>query len=648
MYHREQCLSLTICFGLWKELLGILIMKEMNCVFKSTYYMQKVYLNLICINRNVMFLCVLFVACTVYGQQRFLTEHPRLLFTKAETVGVKTLIKKNPQVYELAEFLKAKADSFLGLPQIEYELNRYGNILYTSRSYVERLGTLALSYRIYNEQKYLDAANDALLWVCAYPDWDPKHYLDTAEMTTAVAIAYDWLYDMLPQATKNIVKHCLYERAVCPVLREYEKGGSGSWAKRETNWNVVCNAGMTLAALAIAEDYPQEAATILDNTAKYMPNCLKHFAPDGVCYEGPSYWGFTSSYLSLYLKAVEDNDCGRGGIARLPGIERTALYYKRALTPTGRIFNFANAHNEPLNTPAFFLFSQLYHQPEVAEWFRDELKQTIGGNKPLHQLFFLSLPWYDASSGKSRGDVPSLEVYHNTINDILVFNGDRNKQGSIYLIAKGGEPRQAHQQMDCGTFIVETDGVCWTDDLGSDDYTLPGFWDYRPGGQRWKYFRNSNLSHNTLSIDHKIQHASGEAFVCEERPDAERPYARLDMTSLYRDQASSVFRKFTLLDDYTMEVEDEVRLLDARSVVSWTAITKASVEVDGNKLHLTHHGKHFYMEILSPSSASFKTYPAVNTCGSEYPIHGFNMIEAECEFGGKSGSIVVRMSSKKL
>lgn len=610
--------------------------------------MRKVFFYLTGMSRSIALLFMLFVVCGVCGQQRFLAEHPRLLFTKAEMPEVKKLITNNPQVRELAEFLKAKADSILSLSQIEYELNRYGNILYTSRTYVERMGTLALVYRIYGEQKYLDGVDKALLWVCAFPDWDPKHYLDTAEMATAVAIAYDWLYDVLPQTTKDVVKHCLYERAIVQVLNEYEKGKSGSWAKRETNWNVVCNAGMTMAALAIAEDYPQEAATILDNAAMYMPNCLKHFAPDGVCYEGPSYWGYTASYLSLYLKAVEDNDSGRGGIAQLPGIERTALYYKRTLTPSGRIFNFANSHNEPLNTPAFFLFGRLYRQPEVAEWFRSELKQIVRNNPPLHQLFFLSLPWYDTASAGKAGFIPTLEVYHNTINDIVVFNGNRNKKGSLYLIAKGGEPMQAHQQEDCGTFIVESDGICWTEDLGSDDYTLPGFWDYKPGGHRWKYFRNNNLSHNTLSIDHKYQYPAGKAFVCEERSDILKPYAKLDMSTVYKEQATSVFRKFTLLDDFTMEVEDEVELVNPQSVVSWIAITKAGIETNGNKLHLTQNGKHFYMEFLAPAEVTFKTYPAKNTYKEEYPISGINIVEAECKFEGEKGKITVRMSSKKL
>lgn len=594
---------------------------------------------------TVVVFMLLFV-CNMYGQQRFLSNHPRLLFTGAEEAAVKQLIQNNQLAGELAEFLKAKADTLAITPQKPYLKDKYGNILWTSRSYVNRLGTLALAYRLYGERKYLDAANEALLWVCNYPDWDPPHYLDTAEMATAVAIAYDWLYDALPTSTKDLVKKCLYERAIVRVLREYEKGSLGSWAKRETNWNVVCNTGMVLAALGIAEDYPKEAAVILDNAAKYMPNCLKHFAPDGVCYEGPAYWGYTTSYLTLYLKAVADNDNGKGGIAQLPGLERTALYQKRTLTPSGRLFNFGNAGADAQNSPAFFLFSRMYNQPEVAEWYREKLKLTMQDNLLLHQLFFLSLPWFDNASPKKVEKIPALEIYHNTINDIIVFNGNRNKKGSLFLIAKG-EPRQAHQHLDGGTFIVESNGVCWTEDLGADDYALPGFWDGRPDGQRWKYFRNNNFSHNTLSIDHKIQYANGEAFVCEEHTDAKQPSVKLDMTTLYKDQASSVFRTFKLLNDYTIEITDEVDLLSPQSIVSWIASTKAQVEVKENRVRLTHEGKHFYMEIIAPAGATFKTYPAKNTYKGEYPIEGYNMLEAECGLEGGKGKVVVRMSSKR-
>lgn len=601
-------------------------------------------------NRSTMLLFMLLWTCIAWGQQPWLQSHPRLLFTGAETPEVKQLIKNDPLAGELASFLKAEADSVAGLKQLPYEMDKYGNMLYTSRGYLFRLGTLSLAYRMYGERKYLDAANRALLWVCGYPDWNPRHYLDTAEMTAAVAIAYDWLYDELPRATKQLVKACIYKNALHRVLAEYEKGGPGSWAKRETNWNVVCNTGMVLGALAVAEDYPEETHAILENAAKYMPNCLKLFAPDGVCYEGPAYWGYTNRYLAMYLKAVTDNGGDKGKIAELPGIPRTALYQIRTLTPSGHPFYFGNAGigHESFGGPAYFLYSKMFHQPEVAAWNRNEVSKALHGTQMFDQVFFLSLPWFDTASVEEVSTVPALEVYHNKINDIVVFNGDHRKKGSVYLAAKGGLPNQAHQQMDCGTFIVESDGVLWTEDLGADDYDLPGFWDGKPGGERWKYFRNNNFSHNVINIDHSLQYANGHAFVCEEQPEVKQPFATLNLCEVYREKAKSAYRKFTLIDDRTMEVEDEVELLDAYSRVTWVAGTKAEVKANGNKAVFVRNGKRFYMQIVAPAGAVFKTYPTKNTYKGEKPIKGITMLEAECMFKGTSGKVIVRMSSRKL
>lgn len=603
-----------------------------------------------CISRGVVLLGMMLSMGCAWGQQNWLSKHPRLLFTKDETAEVKQLMRSDPLAGELALYLKAKADSVVALEQLPYQMDKYGNMLHTSRAYLYRMGTVALAYRMYGDRKYLEAANQALLWVCNFPDWDPKHFLDTAEMTTAVAITYDWLYAVLPKSTKERVKKCLYERAITTVLREYEKGGSGSWAKRETNWNVVCNTGMVLGALAVAEDYPEEATLILENAAKYMPNCLKLFAPDGVCYEGPAYWGYTNRYLAMYLKAVTDNGGDKGKIAALPGISRTALYQIRTLTPSGHPFYFGNAGigHESFGGPMYFFYSKLFHQPEVADWNRKELANVLQGTEMFDQVFFLSLPWYHKTSSKEVADLPSLEVYHNKVNDIVVFNGDRTKKGSVYLVAKGGMPNHAHQQMDCGTFIIESDSVLWTEDLGSDDYDLPGFWDYKPGGERWKYFRNNNLSHNVINIDHSLQYANGHAFVCEEHPEAKQPSVKLDLSSVYKEKAKSTYRTFTLVDDCTLEVEDEICLLDPQSLVSWVVATKAAVEVKGNQAHLMRNGKHFYMQVLQPADVVLKTCPAKNTYPGEKPIQGITMLEATGSFKTAEGKFVVRMSSHPL
>ncbi len=45
------------------------------------------------------------------------------------------------------------------------------------------------------------------------------------------------------------------------------------------------------------------------------------------------------------------------------------------------------------------------------------------------------------------------------------------------------------------------------------------------------------------------------------------------------------------------------------------------------------------MEIIVRQGATFKTYPAKNTYKGEYPIEGYNMLEAECGLEGK-GKVV--------
>lgn len=598
-------------------------------------------------HKIALLLAFTLLSINIYCQNNTHVPHPRLLFTNAEEIKVKQLIKTDSLASQLAEFLRVKADSLILAPQIPYEKDKHGNILSIARSYVFRLTTLSTAYRVFGEYKYADAVNKALLWICNFPDWNPKHFLDTSELSSGIAIAYDWLYDILPPETKKIVRESLYNRTISVVLNEYETGTLGSWAKRETNWNVVCNTGMTLAALSVAENYPAETETILINAAKYIPNCLKHFAPDGVCYEGPAYWGYTTAYLSLYLKAVMDNGGDKGNISKLPGISSTALFYKRSLTPGGARFNFGNANlRECINSPAFFLFGKFYNQPEVSSWYRKELSNVMISNNSLHQLFFLALPWYDNAQSEKSAEIPAIEIYHNSINDLIVLNGDRNKEGSIFLIAKGGQPSQAHQQLDCGTFIIESDSICWSEDLGADDYSLPGFWDYKQGGNRWKYFRNNNLSHNTISIDRQYQHADGKAFVCEEQLAARIPSAKLNMTSLYPNHATSAFRKFSLINNHCIEIEDEINLINPESEIFWIMASKATIETNGKKAHLKRQGKDFYIEIIAPKNASFITYPAKNNFEAEYPITGINILEAVCKPEEGENKIIIQLRSR--
>lgn len=55
--------------------------------------------------------------------------------------------------------------------------------------------TCAFAYCIDGEEKYAQRVYGEIQNAASWPDWNPKHFLDTSAIIGGFAIAYDWLYD---------------------------------------------------------------------------------------------------------------------------------------------------------------------------------------------------------------------------------------------------------------------------------------------------------------------------------------------------------------------------------------------------------------------------------------------------------------------
>ncbi|MPM50292.1 hypothetical protein SDC9_97031 [bioreactor metagenome] len=561
-----------------------------------------------------------------------LLDHPRLLFSIEEENNIKQLSKQDTLLKDLLGLLKLKADTLLTKPILRYELRqKHSDLLWISREHIYRIITLSLAYRMFDELKYAKKAEEDLINVCSYPDWDPAHFLSVAEMTEAVAIGYDWLYNYLSQDTKDLIIKSLKEKALYFAIREYDSGNSDSWAKRDTNWNIVCNTGMIMGALAIAETDIKLTEKIISQGVTFIPNCLQYFTPDGVCYEGPGYWYYTNINLAMLLKSLNDNLGHDYGLSDISGINKTASYYITTVSPSGRIFNFADVISETVNAgPVYFYFSKRFNLPDVAQFYRSILLKILKSPDTFPRWhFFLNIPWYDASISTSV-EKPKLQIFDNAFNPILVFNGNSISANSIYLAAKGGAGNMPHQHLDVGSFIVETNGVRWLDDLGctAADYSLPGFWDYTPlTGHRWKYFRYNNFSPNTLSIDNNLQYSTGRGIILRYNKDSDRPFGIIDMTTVYNNLATKVQRGFMLLADNLALIQDEIGLTSTNRQIEWTSITNATVTVNGNRAVLQKGDKSFYLRIISPADATFATSVAKTNSSDEAPIINYYLLK---------------------
>ncbi len=300
-------------------------------------------------------------------------DHPRLLFTSEMELSVRSAAGSDPLLQRLVKQNHVNAEAMLSSSPIRYEIPDGKRLLAQSRKCIERVATLAMAYRWTGDKKFADAAVREMLIAARFKDWNPSHFLDTAEMTTALAIGYDWLYAVMAPDDRESIREAIVQLGLNEGLKVYTKGGW--WTTGDNNWNEVCNSGMLMGALAIAEDEPQLAASILQAARKSIPRGLTAYPPDGAYPEGPSYWQYGTTYTCLTIKALSTALGTDLGISKSPGLEVTGNYRMHTLGPNNLYFNYADAGSSSQPAAAMWVLAQTYANPSyaLARW-------TIGGS----------------------------------------------------------------------------------------------------------------------------------------------------------------------------------------------------------------------------------------------------------------------------
>ena len=180
------------------------------------------------------------------GEIKTLQAHPRILMLKGEEANIQLSINKDTVWANTQQAIINESDRLLSIAPVQrIQIGR--RLLDKSREALRRLFFLSYAYRTTADKKYLVRAEKEMLAIAGFSDWNPSHFLDVAEMTMAVAIGYDWLYNDLSDASKSIIKEAILKKGLEPSMESKYNG----WLKAEHNWNQVCNAGMTYGAMAI-------------------------------------------------------------------------------------------------------------------------------------------------------------------------------------------------------------------------------------------------------------------------------------------------------------------------------------------------------------------------------------------------------------
>jgi len=534
-------------------------------------------------------------------------HHPRLIATDTDLSRIKRYIQSNKTASALWKRMLQSAERILKEPPAEYRIPDGLRLLGTSRRVLRRVYTLALAYRLTGRAAFAQRCIKELKKAASFPDWNPRHFLDTAEMSHAFAIGYDWLYEVLDPATRAVLLRAIVEKGLGPGLKCYRGTARyGWWTRSQHNWNQVCNGGLGIAALAVADEQEALAGEILTNALRSIQRPSRRYAPDGAWGEGPGYWNYATFYHVCFLAALKSALGTDFGLSKAPGFDRTGLFPIAMTGPTGLSFNFADAHAGRIQAPQLFWFAREFSLP-VCSWY----EQKHARPHPLDLIWFTP----QARSPKQFG-LP-LGFYFRRV-EAVTLRSAWEDPNALFLGLKAGSNRVNHSHLDLGSFVLEARGVRWAVDLGADNYNLPAYF----GRNRWTYYRLRAEGHNTLVIGGgkgPDQDPNAEARITAFSGDFPKLFAVADLTPAYAGKALSVKRGVALKAGRFV-LQDEIRLR-APENVWWFLHTKAKAQPSkgGRTVLLSQGGKILAVRLTSPKQAAFSIMPARPLPGSPDP-----------------------------
>jgi hypothetical protein len=568
----------------------------------------------------------------VTPKDAFEMEHPRIMLLKGEEAAIKKSISESMVWNKMHNAIIEESDKIIPLPPIErIQIGR--RLLDKSREALRRLFYLSYAYRTTGDGKYAERAEKEMVYIAQFSDWNPTHFLDVAEMTMAMAIGYDWMYDNLTEESRTVIREAILKKGLEPSM----DSRYNSWLGATHNWNQVCNAGMVFGALAILEDYPEISKQIIDRAMETIHLPMEDYEPDGAYPEGYGYWNYGTSFNVLFNSAIDKAFPGRFDYSKHPGYLMTGDFLKFMVGPGGASYNWGDAGGGGDLSPAMFWFAQKNNDPSLL-WVekkyleRDDYSRFMNNRiLPAIMIWGKDIRMEDVSEPESKvyigqGKMP-LMMAHTSWSD----------PNALYLGFKGGSPSVNHGHMDIGSFILEAEGVRWAIDLGSQSYESlesrgMSIFGRTQDAVRWTIYRLNNYSHNTLTVNNELQRVEGYAEIDKHGQNPEFTFGVTDMSSLYEGQLSQAVRGAAIVDQQYFVVRDELRSGDKNASVRWQMVTGAEVAITGkNTATLSKDGKQMTIRVDEPANVTLTTWSSQPATDYDAPNPGSIILGFETE-----------------
>ncbi|AWW29053.1 heparinase [Echinicola strongylocentroti] len=539
-------------------------------------------------------------------------SHPRMLIGQEQLMALKASMMENRCWSALNDLLLDEANGLVSQPLTPIHF-KGKTMLPQAREIFRKISYLSYAYQLTKEEAFAHRGIEELMHAAQLDTWNPDVFLDVAELTMAVAIGYDWLYPVMSERERRLIKEAIVQKGLKPSYDEkYNR-----FLQLDNNWNQVCNAAMVWGALAIYDEEPILAEKTIARAVSSAMKPIKKYGDHGGFAEGPMYWTYGTTYHVLMLEAL----AGAYWNTRIPlyseGFLRSGQFFLNMIANSGRAFNWSDALEKHCLNPAIFWLanktgdsSLLWNEKKILE-NRDYHGLVTSRFLPMVLLF---------GAGRSPEDIsaPSSRLWTGSgDNEVVTMRTSWEDPSGIFLGFKLGNAQEHHAHMDMGAFVMEAEGVRWAKDLGMQDYhslssKKVNLWDSSQDGGRWTVFRYNNHGHNTLTLDDSLMDVRGQAKLLRSSDSEGFQYAIGDLTDVFLRKDRKILRGVAIRHQNQVVIRDEISASPEAVKIRWKMVTPGKVITRGNEAILMKNGKELRLQVHAPKEAQLKVWPANN------------------------------------
>ena len=372
------------------------------------------------------------------------------------------------------------------LPQMTDELyldySKTGNrrrgeaVLFGRRS---RVSLFVLAECLENRGRFLPAIQETIrsignerTWVMPAHDGALDNFfgrsttidLAVAMLAWDLATADSLLSERLPADLRALVRHEIKKRVFDPYRRMVAGEQDQYWLVVDNNWNAVCLAGVTGAALTLIDD-PRERAWYTLAAAHYSRHFLSGFTPDGYCSEGVGYWNYGFGHYAALAEILRRATGGGLDLLADQHAARPAAYGAQIEITDGVCPAFADCDVNA--RPDARLLAHLSARFGV---------ETPADAAPLRSR--ASFYWTALDLAPERAPtVASAPPWPTWFPDagVLICRPRTGRDGQMGVAILGGHNAEHHNHNDVGTFMVVSAGRAVLPDIGAEVYTRRTF-----------------------------------------------------------------------------------------------------------------------------------------------------------------------------